>query len=109
MRLGLLKRDEGCMRQRPDFRRLEIFQRGGTWVAQSVKRLTSAQVMILQFVSSSPASGPLLAVLSLFQILCAPSLSAPPLPSRVHARVHTHTHTHTLSLKNKHKERKKDV
>ena len=30
---------------------------GGTWVAQSVKRPTSAQVMILRSVSSSPASG----------------------------------------------------
>ena len=28
---------------------------GGAWVAQSVKRLTSAQVMILRFVTSSPA------------------------------------------------------
>ena len=31
---------------------------GGTWVSQSVKHLTLAQVMISQqFVSSSPASG----------------------------------------------------
>ena len=29
----------------------------GAWVAQSVGRLTSAQVMISRFVSSSPASG----------------------------------------------------
>ena len=29
----------------------------GTWVAQSVERLTSTQVMISQFVTSSPASG----------------------------------------------------
>ena len=29
----------------------------GTWAAQSVKQLTSAQVLISQFVSSSPASG----------------------------------------------------
>ena len=33
---------------------------GGTWVAQSVKHPTSAQVMILRFVSSSPASGSVL-------------------------------------------------
>ena len=32
----------------------------GAWVAQSVERLTSAQIMILQFVSSSPASGSVL-------------------------------------------------
>ena len=35
---------------------------GGTWVAQSVERLTLAQVMILRFVSSSPALGSLLSV-----------------------------------------------
>ena len=32
----------------------------GTWVAQSVKHLTLAQVMISQFLSSSPASGSVL-------------------------------------------------
>ena len=32
----------------------------GAWVAQSVGRLTSAQVMISQFVSSSPVSGSVL-------------------------------------------------
>ena len=32
----------------------------GTWVTQSVKRPTSAQVMISQFVSSSPMSGSVL-------------------------------------------------
>ena len=32
----------------------------GAWVAQSVKRLTSAQVMISQFMSLSPASGSVL-------------------------------------------------
>ena len=30
---------------------------GGAWVAQAVKRPTSAQVMISRFVVSSPASG----------------------------------------------------
>ena len=30
---------------------------GGAWVAQSVERLTSAEVMMSQFVSSSPVSG----------------------------------------------------
>ena len=32
----------------------------GAWVAQSVKRLTSAQVMISRSVSSSPATGSVL-------------------------------------------------
>ena len=36
-----------------------------TWVAQSVKHLTSAQVMISQFVSSSPTSGSVLTAQSL--------------------------------------------
>ena len=38
---------------------------GGVWVAQSVKRLTSAQVMISQFVGSSPASRSVLTAQSL--------------------------------------------
>ena len=37
----------------------------GAWVAQSVKRLTSAQVMISRFVSPSPASGSVLTAQSL--------------------------------------------
>ena len=37
----------------------------GTWVAQSVKRPTSAQVMISQSVSSSPGSGSVLTAQSL--------------------------------------------
>ena len=37
----------------------------GAWVAQSVKRLTSAQVMISQFVSSSPTLGSVLTAQSL--------------------------------------------
>ena len=37
----------------------------GTWVAQSVKRLTSTQVTISQSVSSSPTSGSVLAARSL--------------------------------------------
>ena len=36
-----------------------------SWVAQSVKHLTSAQVMISWFVSSSPASGSVLTAQSL--------------------------------------------
>ena len=47
--------------------------------AQSVKRPTSAQGMISQFVGSSPASGPVRTArsLDLLWILCLP-LSAPP-------------------------------
>ena len=53
----------------------------GTWMAQSVKCLTSAQVMILQFVSSSLVSGSVLTAQSLDPASdsVSPSLSAPPL------------------------------
>ena len=53
----------------------------GAWVAQLVKSLTSAQVMISQSVSSSPASGSVLTAQSLEPALdsASPSLSAPPL------------------------------
>ena len=51
----------------------------GAWVAQSVERLTSAQVMILWFVSSSPASGcvPTAQSLEPASDSVSPSLSAP--------------------------------
>ena len=51
----------------------------GAWVAQLVKRPTSAQVMISQFVGLSPASGSVLTARSLEPALDAvsPSLSAP--------------------------------
>ena len=53
----------------------------GAWVAQSVKRPTSAQVTISQSVSSSPASGSVLTVQSLEPVSdsVSPSLSDPPL------------------------------
>ena len=53
----------------------------GAWVAQSVKRPTSAQVMISQFVGSSPTSGSVLTAQSLEPAWdsVSPSLSAPPL------------------------------
>ena len=53
----------------------------GAWVAQSVKRPTSAQVMISWFVGSSPVSGSVLTVQSQELTLdsVSPSLSAPPL------------------------------
>ena len=52
----------------------------GAWVAQSVERLTLAQVMISGSVSSSPVSGSVLTAQSLepVQILCLPlSLALP--------------------------------
>ena len=52
----------------------------GAWVAQLVKQPTSAQVMISQSVSSSPASGSVLTAQSLEPVSdsVSPSLSAPP-------------------------------
>ena len=52
----------------------------GAWVAQSIKRLTSAQVVISRSVSSSPASGSVLTAQSLEPASdsLSPSLSAPP-------------------------------
>ena len=51
----------------------------GTWVVQLVKRLTSAQVMISQLVSLSPASGSALTPQNLEPALdsVSPSLSTP--------------------------------
>ena len=53
----------------------------GTWVAQSVKHPTSAQVMISWFLSSNPASGSVLIAESLEPASnsVSPSLSVPPL------------------------------
>ena len=53
----------------------------GAWVAWSVKRLTSAQVMISLAVSSSPASGSVLTAQSLEPASdsVSPPLSTPPL------------------------------
>ena len=52
----------------------------GSWVTQSVKRPTLAQVMISQFVSLSPAAGSVLTARSLEPASdsVSPSLSAPP-------------------------------
>ena len=52
----------------------------GAWVAQSVKRLTLAQVMISWFTSSSPASGSVQTAWSLEPVSdsVSPSLSDPP-------------------------------
>ena len=53
----------------------------GAWVAQSVKRPTSAQVVISWSVSSSPASGSVLTARSPEPVSdsVSPSLSDPPL------------------------------
>ena len=58
----------------------ETQQEGGAWVAQSVKRPTSAQVTISRSVSSSPESGSGLMAQSLEPVSdsVSPSLSAPP-------------------------------
>ena len=63
----------------------------GAWVAQSVKRPASAQVMISRFVSSSPTSGSALTAQSLEPALDSASLSLCPTP----------TCDLSLSLKNK--------
>ena len=65
-------------------------------MAQSVKRPTSAQVVILWFVGSGPASGSVLTAQSLKPALdsVSPSLSAPP-PLVLALFL-------SLSLKNKH-------
>ena len=60
------------------------FRIWGTWVAQSVEcltaeHLTSAQVMISWFVSSSPTLGSVPSAQSLLQILCSPLSVHPPL------------------------------
>ena len=53
-------------------------QQKGTWVAQSVKQPTSAQVTISQLVSLSPASGPVLTARSLKPAFSLPlSLTLP--------------------------------
>ena len=53
----------------------------GPWVAQSVKHLTSAQVVISRFMGSSPVLGSVLTAQSLEPASdsVSPSLSAPPL------------------------------
>ena len=71
----------------------------GSQVAQSVKRVTLAQVMISPSVSSSPVSGSVLAAQSLEPASdsVSPSLSAPPLLMLCLS----------LSLINKHKKKKR--
>ena len=73
-----------------------IFKEGdqwGAWLAQSVKRMTAAQVVISQFVSSRPVSGSVLTAQSPEPASdsVSPSLSLPL----------TCSHSISLSLKNK--------
>ena len=60
---------------------IELAGRQGAWVVQSVKDLTSAQVMISQLVGLSPASGSVLMAQNLESASdsVSPSLFAPPL------------------------------
>ena len=53
----------------------------GAWVAQSVEHPTSAQVMISQSMSSSPASGSVLTAQSMEPALDSVSLSLYPSPA----------------------------
>ena len=59
--------------------KIDKLRNRGPWVAQSVKRLTSAQVMISQFTSLSPTWGSVLRAQSLEPAWASvsPSLSAP--------------------------------
>ena len=59
---------------------LKNYRSGGAWVAQSIKRPTSAQVLISQFVNSSPPLSSVLTTQSLESASdsVSPSLSAPP-------------------------------
>ena len=70
---------------------------GGAWVAQPVKRLTLAQVMISQSTGSSPTSGSVLTAQSLQPVSdsVSPSLCPSPPPLMLALSL-------SLSLKNKH-------
>ena len=83
------------------WRQHDVEKNRGAWVAQSVKRPTSAQVMISQFVSSSPALGSVLTAQSLEPALdsISPSLPAP-LPFKLCLSVSVSVSV-SLSLKNK--------
>ena len=73
----------------------------GAWVAQSVKHLTLAQVMISWLVSSSPTSGSVLTArsLELLPILCLP-LSLP-LPCSCSVSQKINKHLKKIFLKRK--------
>ena len=67
----------------PSYVRLNSNHSQGSWVAQSVKRPTLAQVMISQSISSSPASGSVLTAQSLEP--ASDSVSPSLCPSSTHA------------------------
>ena len=76
---GILSNNQYYLKARwTSFRNGEQFR--GTWVVQSVEDPTLAQVMISQFMSSSPASGSVLTAQSLEPALdsVSPPVSAPP-------------------------------
>ena len=64
----------------------------GAWVAQSIKRLTSAQGMISQFMGLSPASGSVLTAQSLEPASdsMSPSLSVPLLLAFCLSKINKH-------------------
>ena len=70
----------GCVLDKRIISTSKLYSRG-PWVAQSVKGLTSAQVVISQSVSSSPASGSVRTARSLEPASdsVSPSLFVPPL------------------------------
>ena len=76
MRKGMFREREGLRCNKPPTK-FNKHEKRGTWVTQSVKHLTLAQVMISWFVGSSPTSGSVLTAQSLVQILCL-LVSAPP-------------------------------
>ena len=63
--IELLSKYTGCQLRESQENGVQTMMSGRTWVAQLVKRPTSAQVMISQFTGSSPASGSLLTAQSL--------------------------------------------
>ena len=67
---GVILRCLGCLK-------IKTINSWGTWVAQFVKPLTLAQVMISRFLSLSPALGSVLTAQSLEPVLdsVSPSLS----------------------------------
>ena len=74
---------------------------GGAWVAQLVKHPTSAQVMISQFMSSSPTLGSVQTAQSLEPALDSVS------PSLCSFPAHARSLSLSLSLRNKETQKKK--
>ena len=92
-----------CISIRDRWRQIEILDSGlftgsfkkevgGAWVAQSVNHPTSAQVMISQFLSSSPTSGSVLTPQSLEPASdsVSSSLSAPPVLALCLSKINKH-------------------